>query len=93
MTGEIKKFVVTLWVMRHFLILPGAPRACVDFCDPTAVSRFKSKYAKFFPFHSYDTGQAGNTETTRKYPIPPVNCTAKLDFMEEYIHQTSEKNW
>jgi hypothetical protein len=38
--AEINKFVVTLWVMRHFLILRGAPRACVDFCDPTAVSRF-----------------------------------------------------
>jgi len=38
--GEIKKFVVTLRVMRHFFILLGAPRACVDFCDPTAVSRF-----------------------------------------------------
>jgi len=22
--GEIKKFVVTLWVMRHFFIVPGA---------------------------------------------------------------------
>jgi len=39
--GEIKKFVVTLWVMRHFFIVRGAPRACMDFCDPTAVSRFK----------------------------------------------------
>jgi hypothetical protein len=38
--GEIKKFVVTLLVMRHFFILLSAPRACVDFCDPTAVSRF-----------------------------------------------------
>jgi len=38
---EIKKFVVTLLVMRHFAIVRGAPRACVDFCDPTAVSRFK----------------------------------------------------
>jgi hypothetical protein len=38
--GEIKKFVVNLWVMRHFFILRGAPRACVDFCDPAAVSRF-----------------------------------------------------
>jgi len=36
--SEIKKFVVTLLVMRHFFILLGAPRACVDFCDPTAVS-------------------------------------------------------
>jgi len=26
--GEIKKFVVTLWVMRHFFIVRGAPRAC-----------------------------------------------------------------
>ncbi len=37
--GEIKKFVVTSVVMRHFYILPGAPRACADFCDPTAVFR------------------------------------------------------
>jgi len=36
--GEIKKFVVTLGVMRHFFIARGAPRACVDFCDPPAVS-------------------------------------------------------
>jgi hypothetical protein len=40
--NEIKKFVVTLWVMRHFLILPGAARACVDFCDPTADSRLRT---------------------------------------------------
>jgi hypothetical protein len=39
--GEIKKFVVTLLVMRHFFIVRGAPRACVDFCDPTAVSRIR----------------------------------------------------
>ncbi len=39
MPSEIKKVVVTVLVMRHFLILRGAPRACVDFCDPTAVSR------------------------------------------------------
>ncbi len=39
--SEIKKFVVTSGVMRHFFILPGTPRACVDFCDPTAVSRLK----------------------------------------------------
>ncbi len=39
MHGEIKKVVVTLVVMRHFFILPGASRACADFCDPTAVSR------------------------------------------------------
>ncbi len=38
--GEIEKVVVTSVVMRHFCILPGAPRACADFCDPTAVSRF-----------------------------------------------------
>ncbi len=37
--GEIQKVVVTSVVMRHFCILPGAPRACADFCDPTAVSR------------------------------------------------------
>jgi len=41
--GEIKNFVVTFVVMRHFFILPDAPRACADFCDPTAVSRFKVK--------------------------------------------------
>ncbi len=29
------------WFMRHFCIVRGAPRACVDFCDQTAVSRFK----------------------------------------------------
>jgi len=41
--SEIKKFVGTLLVMRHFFILLGAPRACVDFCDPTAVSRVKGR--------------------------------------------------
>jgi len=47
--GEIKKFVVTLWVMRHFLILLGAPSACADFCDPTAVSRLNEKERKIWP--------------------------------------------
>jgi hypothetical protein len=37
--SEIKKFVVTLLVMRSFLILLGALRACADFRDPTAFSR------------------------------------------------------
>ncbi len=37
--GEIQKVVVTSVVMRHFCFLSGAPRACADFCDPTAVSR------------------------------------------------------
>jgi len=41
--GELKKFVVTSVVMGHFFILPGAPRACADFCDPTADSRFKNE--------------------------------------------------
>ena len=45
MPGEIKKFVVTSVVMRHFFSLPGAPRACADFCDPTAVSRIIGKVA------------------------------------------------
>jgi len=39
--GAIKKFVVTVLVMRHVFIFRGGPRACVDFCDPTAVSRLK----------------------------------------------------
>ena len=39
--GEIQKVVVTLVVIRHFCILPGAPTACAGFCDPTAISRFK----------------------------------------------------
>jgi hypothetical protein len=38
--GESEKRVVTLLVMRGFFDLPGAPRACVDFRDPTEVSRF-----------------------------------------------------
>jgi len=41
--GERKKFVVTSVVMRHFFILPGAPRAYADFCDPTAISRSLSE--------------------------------------------------
>ncbi len=39
----MQKVVVTSLVMRLFCILPGAPRACADFCDPTAVSRLKVK--------------------------------------------------
>lgn len=38
---EIKPFVVTVLVMRYFSILRGAPRACEDFCNSTAVSRIK----------------------------------------------------
>ncbi len=40
MHGAIQKVVVTSLVMRPFCIVPGAPRACADFCDPTAASRF-----------------------------------------------------
>ncbi|MGV6818645.1 MAG: hypothetical protein ACWA44_15425 [Thiotrichales bacterium] len=32
---------VTSLVMSNFSVLPGAPRACADFCDPTVVFRFK----------------------------------------------------
>ena len=38
-----KKVVVTLGVMRPFSVLPGAQRACGDFGDPTAVSRFNHR--------------------------------------------------
>jgi len=61
--GEIKKFVVTLWVMRHFFIVRGTPKACMDFCDPTAISSDERPYSTRSstprgsgPFHS-------NTET------------------------------
>jgi len=37
--GETEKIVVTLRVMRAFSVLPGAPRACMFFRDPTDVSR------------------------------------------------------
>jgi len=40
--GEIKKIVVTSMVKRHFIILQGVQRDCVDFCDPAAVSRFNT---------------------------------------------------
>jgi len=43
--GEIKKFVAIVWVMRHFFIARGAPRTCVGFWDPTAVSRLNLKAA------------------------------------------------
>ena len=39
--GELEKLVVTSLVMRAFSGSPGASRTCVDFRDPTAVSRFK----------------------------------------------------
>jgi hypothetical protein len=37
--GKFEKRVVTLLVMSAFSNFPGAPRACADFRDPTAVSR------------------------------------------------------
>ena len=40
--GETEKRVVTLLVMSAFSVLPGAPRACVDFRDPTEDSRLKT---------------------------------------------------
>jgi len=39
--SEIEKLVITLLVMRSFSVLLGVPRACLDFREPTAVSRFK----------------------------------------------------
>jgi len=36
-----ERFSVTLLVMRGFSDLLGAPRACMDFRDPTDVSRFR----------------------------------------------------
>ncbi len=39
MHSEIEKLVITLLVMRSFSVLLGAPRACLDFREPTAVSR------------------------------------------------------
>ena len=35
-----ERFSVTLWVIRVFSVLPGAPRACLDLRDSTEVSRF-----------------------------------------------------
>jgi len=45
--GERKKFVVTSGVMRHFFILAGAPRACANCCDPTAVSWLNLNVQKY----------------------------------------------
>jgi hypothetical protein len=42
--GEIQKAVAILVVMRRFCIVLGVPRACADFCDPTAVFRLKKKW-------------------------------------------------
>ncbi len=65
MHGEIKKFVVTSVVMRHFFMLPGAPRACADFCDPTAVSRFN---------HSgVERIVAGTAKASSKFKFPTLN--------------------
>jgi len=50
--GEIKKVVVTSVVMRHLFIVPGAPRAFEDFCDPNAVSRIIGFEIDFFVFHT-----------------------------------------
>jgi len=40
--SEIEKLVITLLVMRSFSVLLGAPRACLDFREPTAVFRFNT---------------------------------------------------
>jgi len=40
---EREKVVFTLVVMRPFSVLQGAPRACGDFGDPTAVSRLQKR--------------------------------------------------
>ena len=39
--GKFEKFVVTPLVMRSFSNSADASRACTDFHNPTAVSRFK----------------------------------------------------
>ena len=39
MRGESEKFVVIFLVMRDFSGSPDTPKACVDFRDPTEVSR------------------------------------------------------
>jgi len=49
--GETEKLVVTLRVIRAFSVLPGAPRACLDFRDPTEVSRFKLRNGMKSPLH------------------------------------------
>ncbi|MCP4289585.1 MAG: hypothetical protein GY792_35045 [Gammaproteobacteria bacterium] len=41
MHSEIEKLVITLLVMRSFSVLLGAPKACLDFREPTAVFRLK----------------------------------------------------
>jgi len=41
--SETEKLMVTLLVMRGFSVLLGAPRACLDFRGPTAVSRVNIK--------------------------------------------------
>jgi len=42
--SETEKLMVTLLVMRGFSVLLGAPRACLDFRGPTAVSRVSDAY-------------------------------------------------
>ena len=39
-----EQFSVTLRVMRVFSVLPGAPRACMFFRDPTDVSGLTAHY-------------------------------------------------
>ena len=41
MPRDTEKVVVTLVVIRPFFVLRGAPRACENFGEPTAVSRLK----------------------------------------------------
>jgi hypothetical protein len=43
--GEIKKFVATIWVMRHFFILQGRQELTWTFVRPTAVSRLIIQYS------------------------------------------------
>ena len=66
--GLIKIVVVTLVVMSHFCILPGAIRACMDFCEPTAVSRFNLGILICFGFRYSSFGF-----TLKKYDMDHIN--------------------
>jgi hypothetical protein len=61
--GEFEKRVVTLLVMSAFSNFPGASRACADFRDPTAVSRFIGYVLVTYPGRAKNNAMARPAKT------------------------------
>jgi len=72
--SEIEKLVITLLVMRSFSVLLGAPRACLDFREPTAVFRFmhesSSSQRKWDPMSFLSKNIRKHTLRLREWAFP-----------------------